>query len=43
MDNRNRLSKLYTTESDLDRSNDEDGQLEKVVDANQRGKNRVAT
>ncbi len=42
MDNWNRPSELYTIESELDISNDEDGQLERAVDRSQWGKDKAA-
>jgi hypothetical protein len=32
MDNQSKLSELHTIESDMDISNDEDGQLERTID-----------
>jgi len=42
MDHQNRPNKPYIVESNLDISNDEDGQLEGAVNGNQWGKDRVA-
>jgi hypothetical protein len=43
MDNRSRPNGLYTSKSNLDISNDEDGQSKGVVDGSQWGKDRIAT
>jgi len=43
MDNRSRPNRLYTSKSNLDILNDEDGQLEGVVDGSQWGEDSVAT
>jgi hypothetical protein len=41
MDNRSEPSKLYTIESNLNISNDEDGQSEGVIDGSQWGENKI--
>jgi hypothetical protein len=43
MDNQSRPNELYTSKSNLDISNDEDGQLKGIVDGSQWGKDKIAT
>jgi len=43
MDNRSRPNELYTSKSNLNISNDEDGQSKGVVDGSQWGKDKIVT
>jgi hypothetical protein len=43
MDNQSKLSEVYIIESNMDISNDEDGQSKGVTDGNQWGKNKDVT
>jgi hypothetical protein len=41
MDNQSKLSELYISKSNMDVSNDEDGQLERTIDGSQWGENKI--